>query len=237
MIDGIEIVKGFGRKMIDPMATKKQIAPLLDGKAREMKLRIAELKEKAKNDDGKDPSLKDAIKKALLSIDAESKEFHRKAFEENKVFFELTGGDKDVEADELEELSRKFKQLKEREKLTVDGDVVKDIRGTEYWIIEDSKWARKTVKVLGDLIPKTGKVAAELSKDEQAEISKQFLDEKIAGMAEDEKAELITREKEFALGAAAAYKSKLEIKGDADALSKAQKQFEDAVAAIEKKYS
>jgi hypothetical protein len=165
-------------------------------------------------------------------------EIYKRTMEE--LFFQkavyLSLGENAVEATkkEFEALSPVFAALKTSERMTVSGDTIPDIRGTEYWKKVDGRWEKRKIEKIGVHLSADEYTQDSLGEEFQKEIAVQNEAERLAGLTDEAK----VREKEAAIEAALTEVDTLERKARIrDIPFDAQKAFKEKVAEIESKYS
>ena len=114
---------------------------------------------------------------------------------ENIVFARLGQGQKNVDDDEGKTLKDILDKLVQHEKLQLSGDLITDLRNTEYWIKQSGIWNKRKIERLGETLPQKAVLPENLSKTQQSEIAEQTEAERLANLTSDQKAE----EKEAAL--------------------------------------
>ena len=132
-----------------------------------------------------------------------------------------------------------FKALKKGELLAVDGKVIKDCRGREYWKKTDDTWAMTRISEIWATKPTGSKLYKNLTDADRLEIAEQTEVERVAALTAEQK----TAEKDRMITAAghtaARNRSIAEIGGATaeDALSDAQAWLAAETSAIETKYA
>lgn len=116
------------------------------------------------------------------------------------------------------------------------GELVADFRGFIFWKKINNAWKKSEITKLGEKFG-TGFVKySELSDEEKQEISIQLEKERIENLNATEKEAEKTAAMQGIITRAALMKSELEIQGDKNPLTKAQKWYEDRISEIELKY-
>jgi hypothetical protein len=93
----------------------------------------------------------------------------------------------------------KLAMLAEHEKLTTEGAVIPDWRGTQYYIKNGGAWKQEEIKAIGEVLPEGAVLPDNLNPAQKSEIAAQKEDERIASLTADKKAS----EKQNKLDAAA----------------------------------
>ena len=153
---------------------------------------------------------------------------------ENVVFSRLDYNQKHVDDAEGKVLQAILDTLNSQKRLLLSGEIISDLRGTEYWIKESDKWKKAKIEMLGENLPLGAVLPADLSRSQDKEIKEQAEAERIAALTPEEKAE----EKESAL-AAARHTVRL-LKEDTEAVGEsfdAPAEYQSRKAAIEEKYA
>ncbi|MDR0454520.1 MAG: hypothetical protein LBH05_06900 [Deferribacteraceae bacterium] len=117
---------------------------------------------------------------------------------ENMVFARLGQGQKNVDDDEGKKLEGIFDKLDQNEKLLLSGEVIADLRNTEYWIKQSGVWSKQKIERLGEALLPKAVLPEKLSQIQQSEIAEQTEAARLADLTPDQK----TEEKEAALTAA-----------------------------------
>jgi hypothetical protein len=153
---------------------------------------------------------------------------------ENVVFSRLGPNQKHVDDAEGKVLQSILDTLNAQKRLLLSGEIISDLRGTEYWIKESGKWKKAKIEILGENLPLGAVVPDDLSRSQDKEIKEQSEAERIAALTPEEKAE----ERESAL-AAARHAVRL-LKEDAEAVGEsfdAPAEYQSRKAAIQEKYA
>ena len=246
-IDGKTVILGFDRPLIDPVATKNTVTPIL-AETDQAKAVVSKSEEMAKLWKARSDSFK-AAKEAfrqkntsqhakmmyevelrdeqltqlgedMIGLKRSLEEKRLELWNANLVYFEPKAGEIALEDESLPE---KFMSLGKKEVLLLDGTVVKDDRGVKY--VKDGKVL--TVEALGE--KPDGPLMEDVSPEE-------FEFMRLDAMTVDElQAEFDSADDGLA-SQAANMKVKLEIKGDADADSKAKAFYQDGLRELKIKY-
>jgi len=146
----------------------------------------------------------------------------------------------DISVPNFDELMQKWMSKTENEQITINGEVVEDFRGKQYFYKADGSWVES--EIISDLgITKNTVVADEYQDQaiEKADLTPEQLEEiRVQGLSAEEK----TAEKENAIDQAATQaatmRSKLEIQGATAAKAKADAQawYQEQLIIIEAKY-
>lgn len=246
-IDGYDIIAGFGTLTIDPVATKKIVEPLLEGtdEAAEVSKKNAEMRRISKAYSDSLRAAKEAYKindasnhaKHMYNAELRSDQLRilqgelieliklagdkkRQLWSENLVYFEPNSGE--ILLDDAE-LSEKYVNLKDKELLTITGEVVADKRGVKF--VKAGKV--ETVGALG--VDPDGPLMEDVT-PEQFEVMR------LEAMTNTEKTTELESIVEGLAGQAANMRAVLEIKGDVDALTKAQDWYNAEVVKANGKY-
>jgi hypothetical protein len=117
---------------------------------------------------------------------------------ENVVFARLGQGQKNVDDADGKKLEGIFNDLGQNEKLQLSGEVISDLRNTEYWIKQSGIWNKRKIERLGETLPQKAILPEKLSQTQQSEISEQTEAARLSNLTPDQKNE----EKAAALTAA-----------------------------------
>jgi len=245
-IDGHKIIIGFDRPHIDPEATKIAIATLVpkteEHKALEAKkseynqaYRAMLAARSSKNEGAYKAAIEtmEALQPELMGL-AKALDDKIKAMRlENAVYFEPKSGEAVVDASEALALSEALKQATAGVFVDIQGQPIRDQRGTVYFSRVSGKWQRAKVARLGGTVPSGAVLASDVTESQAEEIER----DRISGLSAIQKAE--EREKALvkAMADSVSMRSQLEIKGDAEALVKSKKHYEEVSARIEALYA
>jgi hypothetical protein len=246
----VKIITGFGECSVDPEATKNVVYGLLAktpeyAQAQSHQAKISAQRKTAQeafaltakailNGDKKNEAVHDAFYKSALSaisvleeelkplVQAYKAKFTR-LYEENTVYFPCGPGQCCCE--NYETLKAKFDALKERERLTDEGNVIIDRRGVEWYFFKDKKWIKDKVEFIDEVLPDKFILPENLTEEQRKEIAAQEESERIAAMPKDDKA----KAKQAALDALADEADRL------DRRNKIQRKAFDPVAYYEEK--
>ena len=132
----------------------------------------------------------------------------------------------------------KLKSKNKKQFLTVDGEIIDDLRGKTFFGKISGAWEKIEVKLLSDTVD-TGIyfLQEDLTEFEVLEMNAQFEIDRITALNPEDKLTEKNSMLESALNQSATMKNKLEITGDAKALIKAQEFYNSEKVLIEEKYS
>ena len=259
-IDGFKIVTGFDMPSIDPVATSKIIDPLLveteehkyleklraefgELERRRQALLISSRRVRNHAElQATQQSYESVVKK---QIDVQKKAVEHKPkytkkrlelMEKHAVRFTISTCPK-ISQEQKDKLSDAFALLKPGQLLTVDGHVLTDHRGGEYWFQNtENIWAKITITKLGEELPAGAKLRKDLTDDECSEIRHQGNLTRISALSDAEKRTERDQKIKDALAIAAKYRSQYEIEGRADPLGDSKQWFCEEKSRIEKLY-
>lgn len=180
----------------------------------------------------------ESIKLDLVDIEKNLKAKISELQKENGVFFELTNPyeikvTKETHAD----FSEKLKKIADKKMfLTPEGEIITDNRNKTFYGIIDSKWIKKEIKLLSEIVDSSFKLDEDLTDEEKEEIKVQFENDRIINLTDEEKEIEKNRLISNAMIESISLKSKLEIEGDSEALKKAQDFYNSEVLKIEEIY-
>lgn len=249
-IDGYTVIQGFDRPLIDLEATKKVVGPLME-KTDEVKavkkkgeelsrvhtaradlVRVAREKYRNKDTSGHAKAMYEIELRdeQIKTLSGDMQELctarnikAREVFRANAVHFEPKAGEDVVTDEEADTLKAAFISMPKGTKLLRDGTTVEDKRGVKY--VKAGKVL--TVSALGE--KPDGPLLEDVTPEE-------FEVMRLDAMTTDEKAAELQTVLDGLAGQAANMRAKLEIQGDAEALTKAQAWYAEQVAAAEAKY-
>jgi hypothetical protein len=152
---------------------------------------------------------------------------------ENVVFARLGQGQKNVDDNEGKKLEGIFDKLGENEKLLLSGEIITDLRNTEYWIKQSGVWNKQKIERLSETLPPKAVLPEKLSQIQQSEIAEQTEAARLANLTPDQK----TEEKEAALTVAKQEVRRLKEEAEiSDEPFDAKAEYQLRKAKIEKKY-
>jgi hypothetical protein len=136
------------------------------------------------------------------------------------VYFLPGPGAVQASDEEAAPLEAKFAALQEHEKLTLQGSVIPDCRGVEYWKKTGGKWVKAKIEDIGVSLPAGSVLPEALTEAQRSEIADQENAARIAALSPEKKA----AEKQAALDALADEADRLERRariqgGDFDAVA------------------
>jgi hypothetical protein len=248
-IDGIDIIIAIGHTLIDPVATKNNIKPIIEdtNEAKNIKNKIKELdvimnslrgciesaKQNKKNGDIQnyeknvlDIELrKSQIQQLNIDMIALKKELKKKTLEiwnQNLIYFEPKKGEIIIDDSEAETIGQKLLNL-DNAMLDIDGNEIVDYRNVEY--IKDGQ----IIKITKIGIMPDGPLINTYTPEQLEEL-------RINNLTPEEK-QLEYNNLVNSLGYQAAdMKGKLEIEGDPDPLTKSQTWYNEQIEILKTKY-
>jgi hypothetical protein len=169
-----------------------------------------------------------AIKKAGIRITEQNR---KQLMNEYAVYFE-NSTDEFIKENKVEILKEKLKNLKDDEKLCIDGSIIKDCRGKTNYKKVNGKWKEEIIDKIGIVPQKT-----ELNEVEQKEFQDQIEEERLEKLSPED----IQKEKEIQIDNLARQALEKEgimrIKGEKNAEATAKSWFESEKVKIESKYN
>lgn len=253
-IDGVNVVVGFGKLQIDPEETRKKQVALLDQSAEYQAYQqsvadIQHIRPALKNnprDRQRWQNEMDTARLALAVAQSNLDDFKARNFDQTITFVHprknevpeiATDGTRNFDHNDFKS---KLPKKKTKKLLTVDGDLLDDLRGQEFWKKEDDKWSSIKIKKLSDITAELSNMteSSQLSDGDKGEIAEQFESERIIALSNQER----TEEKNIALQGAASRAAQSVLAAeimqeDRDkALRDARALYADAAAEIEIKY-
>ncbi|MDR1287993.1 MAG: hypothetical protein LBK08_10325 [Treponema sp.] len=130
------------------------------------------------------PALEEELKPLL---DAYEKK-REALFMENPAYFLPGPGAVQASDEEAAPLEAKLAALKEHEKLTLEGEVIPDYRGVEYWQKTGGVWVKTKIEDIGIGLPGDAILPGSLSEAVLTEIAAQEEAARIAGLTPEQKA-------------------------------------------------
>ncbi len=220
-IDGFQVVRGVAQVSVDPMATARRAAGVV-----EKMPEFSELQSKKDAFKLLDPVKDaDAAKELALDIFARQKWLRERLgaeADENPVCFALRRGEAEVSSDDAKDLSDKAQALPKGSVLLLDGSTIEDLRGLTVWKQDGEAWASQEVKKLGDKIPTGYRSAQQLSDDEKQSLGDFLNVQRLKGATPLERGTEKDRLLNAVKAAAAELRARLDIEGADDALEQAR---------------
>lgn len=264
-IDGYDIIIGFGVPVIDPIATREVVGPILF-ESGETKAIIAKNKEiggvrKLARSviDSARVALKNGDQRKVDDLNADYRRYNRdiaekleelipmkKAYEirrrelmvTNAIYFEPKKGESVAADEEVSDINKKLVALDKDQKLDAEGFIVPDYRGKTYHRKGSDGWSVQKIKTLGE-IPESGSIeASKLTDDQRQDIALDADKKRIAGLKETDRIAEKNNVIDSLATQAALMRSKLEIQGAtaSKALTDSKKWYEAEVVKTEAKY-
>jgi hypothetical protein len=238
-----EIVSGFGLLSIDPEATKLQNVEAIFAldEARALKLKLEEFETAIS---GIEIS-KEQIEEFQQQIKILSLEFNqaaKEALRQNPVYFGKKSGellDADLPGVTVDQLFEKWK-VKGKRQILIDGKEIDDFRGCQYFY-KDNQGLWNESEIITDLGVSMSTVVVdeyEAQAIEKADLTGEQLEEiRFQKLTAEEKAAEKMTAIDLKAAEAANMRSKLEIQGDSEALSKSQAWYNEQLIEINEKYA
>lgn len=261
-IDGIEIVIGFQKRLIDPEATHKNTLQLINDltETETIKSKVVEMdqfikkaglenqnailfqkknipqsnmhEKRSKQHLESAKTCRDEIITLKNQINLKSRDIRR----ENPVYFEPRKNEIVKTDEEIFDIESKFNAKKLNEQINTVGAIVDDFRGFDYSKKVSGKWKRNKITKLGVKIPAGSKLDQDLTTTEKEEVGLQVEIDRLSLMSAEEKTAEKQQAIDTALNDSIQMRSGLEIKSDPKALTKSQAWYATKVAEIEEKY-
>lgn len=258
-IDGHKIIVGFGTLAMDPEATRKivkaeitktyefmsvvekksqyrSMVGLADECVKKSKnTRNAAEKEKFHRDKSGFLERANGHMEELRELATPLKEKEKSLLTEHAVYFEPKPGEYRKTAARIGALRALVADNKGTALVDVDGKLIDDNRGITYFQKISSGWKVVEVFALGVRIPKSSLLYADLDEGQRKEVDLQIEKNAVGKMRQPEKIQSRQNAEKVAEHNAAGLRSRLEIKGETDALEQAKKFYSsrmDEIAAI-----
>lgn len=246
-IDDFEIVIGFDKALIDPMATKNKVLSILkEGtELKEIENTYQEIQQLQENivesQTAQNQSLRDTLQLKIDKLSELQKVYNEKVanlFVSELVYFEPKKGETIIDSVEYGMFIEKFENLKVNNKLTRKGKIVEDYRGLVFWQLIDKKWQRERITKLNEKIPDNAVLESELTDEIRFEIEHQRKIDWILGLTDKEQIAEKEKEINLLLSKAALKRSQLEIQGvdSKTALAESQAWFNEEKSKVERLY-
>lgn len=258
-IDGFRVVHGFDAPSIDPVATARVIDPMMAETdeykhAESIRREFGDLERRRQALLGTARRARNhaeltATQNSYVGVVRSQNALQQKAaahkikymakraelMAAHAVRFEI-GNCLEITQKQKDKLTDAFALLQPRQLLTLDGHVITDHRGLEYWFQVEGEWMKTVIKGLDEELPPGAKLRTELTDDECDEIRQQAEIERISklndGQREKEKQDRVKE----ALAVAARVRSQYEIEGRADPLGDSKQWFKAEVKRLENLY-
>lgn len=255
-IDDHEVIIGFDRPVVDPVATKKVVIDILekDGDLKKIfdlseALRV-KIDEYHKNFYSRKPNM---AKIALIQIQIQELEKkyiaklqgvenkRRKLEKENPAYFEPKSGEYIISESickKIEQIQIDENHVKCLKKIEDDFDVymINDFRGKKFFEKTSNGWKEHLITKLDSNVPLNAKELKDLSESEMKEYQEQMDLRRIRSMSLIKREQERDRKIEQYLRLAAIKKTELEIKGELNVLEKSQEYFEQKKAELIERY-
>lgn len=253
-IDGIDIVSGFGKLSIDPMATRPVVTAEIQ--------KTDEFKAVKSAQDKRNAALKMAGGAAQLSKKAKNKDDKQKHWDERLNYLEQANGHENEIKGFLPELKKRERELRQsqavyfepkageilktdseisnlKEKMvgsvlvSLDGDIIPDNRGITHCTKKAGKWAVVEILTLNVSVPTGAVIYADLDEAGRKEVDLQVEIDVASKLSAADKVAGKAAAVEVALSNAASLRSRLEISGSADPLTESQEFYSGRLAEID----
>lgn len=253
-IDGLDIVTGFGKLSIDPMATRPVVASEIQktdefkavkaaqdkrNAAMNMAGGAAKLSKKAKNKDDKQKHWDDRlnyleqangheneIKGHLPSLKIKERELR----ESQAVYFEPKENEVIVDSDVVDDLKSK---IAGGNLVGLDGVIIPDNRGVVHCTEKSGKWSVVAINVINVEIPNGAIIYGDLDVDQIKAIDLQIEIDVASKLSDAGRVAGKLNAVEVALSNAAGLRSRLEISGAVDPLAESQEFYNGRLAEID----
>lgn len=265
-IDGYDIIVGFSRPSIDPVATREVVEPLLYETVEikqigQIDKEIGDIRKLARasgdsykiayqNRDKKMMTLhEDDIKRYRIMVDEKiaelfplkkQLELKKREFTVSKaVYFEPKKGESIIDDTEAGKLSVAFNNLIDKEKLDRTGEIIQNFRSKIYHKKSGDVWTQQKIETLGEC-PESGAVeASKLTPDQRIEIAEQTNAKRITELSTTDKQTEKIGIIDSLAGQAAMMRSKLEIQGTtaSKALTDSKAWYTAEVTKVDLKYA
>lgn len=258
IIDDHEVIIGFDKPVFDPMSTRVRVNELMnqDSRAKDLyngiqaeidniNIVYSQVAKKPKRHWKKKKGIEDLkeynknIDNSNLKIQAyrsQIKEIFDDYWSHNQLYFDPKLGENFIHDEIAEELKGKLKTKRSDEVVLISGAFMKDHRDKEYWIKKD-KWKLHKITKLGDVLPKKGIWAENISMEQRMEIQEQLDLERISKLSNDKRSRELEQQLQFLLKAAASKKLEYEVLEESDPLTKSRKWYQEEKTRLEERYA
>jgi len=153
-------------------------------------------------------------------------------FEKHKIYFRLGPEQIYKEDDEAAPLIEKLRGLDKNQKLLVDGSIIPDFTGAEYYQKINGKWEKRKIERIGEA--PEGQLQEELTPEQLEEIRTQEEVERIRCMTPEQRLEAVQRELDALADEAARLEKRAQIQGNVfDPVA----WYQERAGAVKEKYS
>jgi hypothetical protein len=254
-VDGIEVIRGFGKLAIDPIETRKVAAIAIQltteyksvaesqGARNESARKAGEEHTKMKS--AKNPQDKNKAWRAAethrnmaISFEGEIKERLPELKKKEKeirlsqaVYFEPKLGEHAKSDAEIQALRGLIESVKGPGYVDLDGNILEDNRGVIYCMNDASGWKIERIQTIGVKVPASAVLYSALDEFDKKDVDLQIEINLAAGMSAAEKITAKAAATERALANSESYHTRLKIAGDTeeDAMPKSQAYFQSRI--------
>jgi hypothetical protein len=110
-----------------------------------------------------------------------------KIYNDNLVYANIDQEAEHIEDEAAEQMQRKLDGRGENRQLLDNGEYIADYRGAEYWFKNSDKWEKEKIEEIGVDLPEHAVLQDDITAEQQAEISLQREEERIAALTPEEK--------------------------------------------------
>ena len=262
-IDGIEVIRGFGKLSIDPHETKivaavaiqstdefiavKEKQDARDESARlaadeNEKLKTAK-KAKNKSDEDKYWKSREAYRNIAVSQEQEIKELlpalakkRQEVMQSEAVYFEPKLGEYAKSDAEISDLRDVLASVQGSGFVDLSGNVLEDNRGAVHCILKSGKWTIVKIMTVGIKVPGTAVLYGDLDDSQRSEVDLQIETNHAAGMSVGQKSQARAAAEAKALDDSVLMRLQLESQSVSDALEQSQDWYNSRMAEIAEIY-
>jgi hypothetical protein len=211
VIDGYNVVGAIEEATADPAATIEAMKPLIEALPETAQAKAVTQKILAQQQIVREESDKARVKREAnpqADISAEEAKWDQaraniaveeqnlapllaaieaarsRLFEEAAVYFPPGPGEKHLAQAEEADLAAKWAALQEHEALTIEGEIIPDWRGTEYWEKNETsgRWTKIAITAIGEGLPEWAMLPKSLNDLARAEIAAQDEADRLAAL-------------------------------------------------------
>lgn len=164
------------------------------------------------------------------------KEKTKEILRSNPVFFEARKDEVIKSESELIDLLQKFAGKTENQSLLEDGSFIDDFRGKVFHKKTSGIWSETSINALGVKKSANTTYTNELTESEKTEIAEQKESDRINGLSSEEKMAEYDEKVASLLSESTVMRSKLEIQGEAEALTQSQTFYNTELDKLKLKY-
>jgi hypothetical protein len=260
-IDGYTVITGFKSPPVDPVQTSRIVDTVIEEtteykvmkkitdhysdleRRRTALIREARQKNSSKEHEAVHRNYVETVAKQramqaeIVKYNPHIKSKRKQLYREHAAYF-MPSGYEEIDGQAFDSLQKKFSELRPKQYLTIEGNIMTNKRGEKYWLKDEFGWTEFTVCELGEEIP-TGAIHKDkLSNADIADIILQKEAERISKLTTEQKQHEKDEKMKRLLSFAAGKRSEYEISGvnPENSLALSQKWYRDEASKLETLY-